>query len=168
MGIFESAPRALRSLRPAVAPSAGVDMSDKSSRTPTLDVVQRATASKRFTVLARAIRQAGLGQFLRGQGPFTIFAPTDEAFGKLPADKREALLGDRTWLAEVVAHHVVTTRVKAPRRGASRTAMPMYGRELTIARGVDAFTVDDARLVKTGIRATNGVIHAIDTVLMPR
>jgi uncharacterized surface protein with fasciclin (FAS1) repeats len=153
---------------PGATPSPDQPVTARKRSPYSLDLVQRVSASNRMKTFIKAINRAGLGPFLKGRGPFTLFAPTDEAFDKLPQDERDALLADPTRLAEVVARHVVTARVKAPQTGSPRLAMPMYGQHLTIARSAAGFTVDDAKLVKTGIRTSNGVIHAIDTVLAVR
>ena len=133
------------------------------------------TAAERgtFRTLAGAIRSAGLVDLMSGKGPFTLFAPTDEAFARMPQVDREALLGDKASLAEVLTYHLVRERVKAPRVGAPRTATTVNGATLTITvknRGFKrrGFKVNEAKIVKTEILASNGVIHAIDSVLTPR
>ena len=133
------------------------------------------TAAERgsFQTLGGAIRSAGLVDLMSGKGPFTLFAPTDEAFARMPQRDREALLGDKASLAEVLTYHLVRDRVKAPRVGAPRTATTVNGATLTITvknRGFRrrGFKVNEAKIVKTEILASNGVIHAIDSVLTPR
>jgi uncharacterized surface protein with fasciclin (FAS1) repeats len=133
------------------------------------------TAAERgtFRTLAGAIRSAGLVDLMSGKGPFTLFAPTDDAFARLSQSERETLLGDKASLAEVLTYHLVRARVKAPTVGTPRTATTVNGRKITITvknRGFRrrGFKVNEARIVKTEILASNGVIHAIDSVLTPR
>jgi uncharacterized surface protein with fasciclin (FAS1) repeats len=145
----------------------------RADQPPERTIVETAAATGTFETLGRAIRAAGLVDLLSGTGPFTLFAPTDEAFAKLPAGELAALLADAPRLERVVSSHVVRDTVEAPKVGAPRSATNVDGGELTIVvtdRGLKGrgFRVNDARIVKTEIRASNGVIHAIDTVLMPR
>jgi uncharacterized surface protein with fasciclin (FAS1) repeats len=133
------------------------------------------TAAERgtFRTLAGAIRSAGLVDLMSGKGPFTLFAPTDDAFARMPQLEREALLEDKTSLAEVLTYHLVRERVKAPTVGTPRTATTVNGGKITITvknRGFRrrGFKVNEAKIVKTEILASNGVIHAIDSVLTPR
>ena len=134
----------------------------------TESLVEMSASTPRLQAFTAAISSAGLGGLLRNKGPFTIFAPTDKAFEKIPSDERAALLGDSARLAEVLRHHVVSGRVKAPRVRKPRTVTPEFGEPLKLTASDRGFHVDEARIVKTNIRASNGVIHAIDTVLDPR
>jgi uncharacterized surface protein with fasciclin (FAS1) repeats len=120
----------------------------------------------RLATFTRAVDAAGLKEMLEGVGPFTVFAPTDRAFEKIPRRELDALLADEVRLANVLRHHVIAGRVKAPKPALPRTAAPHYGDELRLTSDPDAYRVDEAKVVKTNIRASNGVIHAIDTVLM--
>ena len=131
-------------------------------------LMERCSSISRLQAFSSAVGVAGLADLLRGDGPLTIFAPTDRAFEKIPLDERTALLGDSVRLAELIRHHVVSGRVKAPRELKPRSATPQFGEDLKLTASADGFHVDEARIVKTNIRATNGVIHAIDTVLDPR
>lgn len=133
------------------------------------------TAAERgtFRTLAGAIRSAGLVDLMSGKGPFTLFAPTDDAFARLSQSDRDTLLNDKASLAEVLTYHLVRDRVKAPTVGTPRTATTVNGGTITITvknRGFRrrGFKVNDAKIVKTEILASNGVIHAIDSVLTPR
>ena len=133
------------------------------------------TAAERgtFRTLGGAVRVAGLVDLMSGKGPFTLFAPTDEAFARMPQLEREALLADKAALADVLTYHLVRERVKAPTVGSPRTATTVNGGTITITvknRGFKrrGFKVNDAKIVKTEILASNGVIHAIDSVLIPR
>lgn len=121
----------------------------------------------RLQAFSAAIGTAGLARLLDGDGPITIFAPTDRAFERLPSDELASLLGDSSRLAEVLRHHVVSGRVSAPRVTRPRKVTPDFGGDLELTRNDRGFHVDKARIVKTNIRATNGVIHAIDRVLNP-
>jgi uncharacterized surface protein with fasciclin (FAS1) repeats len=135
----------------------------------TTDIVGTAAAAGRFETFGRAIRAAGLVPMLGGKGPFTVFAPTDKAFAKMPTADLDALLEDTTELARVLSYHVVRDRVKAPRAGAPNSIATTSGTNLEISRAASGgFNVNEARILKTNIRASNGVIHAIDTVLVPR
>jgi uncharacterized surface protein with fasciclin (FAS1) repeats len=132
------------------------------------------TAAERgtFRTLSGAIRKAGLVDLMSGKGPFTLFAPTDDAFARMPKPEREALLDDKASLADVLTYHLVRERVKAPKVGSPRLATTVNGGTLTITvknRGFKrrGFKVNEAKIVKTEILASNGVIHAIDSVLIP-
>ena len=131
-------------------------------------LLERCASIPRLQAFNSAVGAAGLADLLRGDGPITIFAPTVRAFDKIPQDERTALLADSTRLAELIRHHIINGRVKAPRVTKPRSVTPAFGEELSLTASPDGFYVDEARIVKTNIRATNGVIHAIDTVLDPR
>jgi uncharacterized surface protein with fasciclin (FAS1) repeats len=136
-------------------------------------LLETAAARGTFRTLGGAIRVAGLVDLMSGKGPFTLFAPTDEAFARMPKLEREALLNDKASLADVLTYHLVRERVKAPRVGSPRTATTVNGATITITvknRGFKrrGFKVNEAKIVKTEILASNGVIHAIDSVLIPR
>ena len=146
------------------APSRATD-----TGSPYAESLEEMSASiPRLQAFTAAISTAGLGALLRAKGPFTIFAPTDHAFDKIPSAERAALLGDSARLADLLRHHVVSGRVKAPRVKKSRKVRPEFGEPLKLTASDKGFHVDEARIVKTNIRASNGVIHAIDTVLDPR
>ena len=131
------------------------------------DVVDTAVAAGNFKTLATALEAAGLVETLKGPGPFTVFAPTDEAFAKLPAGTLEALLKDKARLAAVLTYHVVPGRVMAADVVKITAAKTVQGGSLAI-RADHGVTVDGAQVVKTDIQAGNGVIHVIDAVLLPR
>jgi uncharacterized surface protein with fasciclin (FAS1) repeats len=131
------------------------------------DVVDTAVAAGNFKTLATALQAAGLVETLKGPGPFTVFAPTDEAFAKLPAGTLEALLKDKQRLATVLTYHVVTGRVMAADVVKMTAAKTVQGGSLAI-RADNGVTIDGARVVKADIQAGNGVIHVIDAVLIPR
>ena len=131
------------------------------------DVVDTAVAAGSFKTLVQAVQAAGLVDTLKGDGPFTVFAPTDEAFAKLPKGALEALLADKAKLTAVLTYHVVPGKVTAAEAAKLTSAPTVQGGALKIdaRQGV---RVDDARVVKADIACSNGVIHVIDTVLMPR
>lgn len=132
------------------------------------DILDTAWTLGRFNTFTTAARNAGLGALLTGAGPFTVFAPTDRAFAKLPERERDALMADPDKMGQLLRHHVVEGKVKAPRADEPRVATPMHGADLTITATDGVYHIGPAKLVKTNFRASNGVIHAIDTVLMPR
>ncbi len=130
------------------------------------DIVETAVAAGSFKTLASALQAAGLVDTLKGPGPFTVFAPTDEAFAKVPKDQLDALLKDKAKLAAVLTYHVVPGKVMAQdvKAGKVKTAQ---GGELTLGTS-GGVTVDGAKVVKADIVASNGVIHVIDSVVLPK
>lgn len=130
-------------------------------------LLEMCAATPRLKAFNSAVGAAGLAKLLGGDGVLTIFAPTDRAFDKLPDNERAALLGDTERLTDLILHHVVSGRVKAPRDKKPRSVKPQFGDQLRLTAESGEYRVDDARIVKTNIRASNGVIHAIDTVLDP-
>jgi len=131
------------------------------------DIVDTAISAGQFNTLVKAVQEAGLVDTLKGAGPFTVFAPTDAAFAKLPAGTLEALLHDKAKLQKILTYHVVAGQVKAAdvKPGAVKT---VEGQSLQVRTKGGAVMVDGARVVKTDIVTSNGVIHVIDTVLMPK
>jgi uncharacterized surface protein with fasciclin (FAS1) repeats len=130
------------------------------------DIVDTAVAAGDFKTLATALDKAGLIQTLKGPGPFTVFAPTDAAFAKVPKAQLDALLADKSKLAAVLTYHVVPGKVMAKDVKAGK-AKTVQGSDLTLST-MGGVTVDDAKVVKADIAADNGVIHVIDTVLLPK
>ena len=130
------------------------------------DIVDTAVAAGNFKTLATALQAAGLIDTLKGKGPFTVFAPTDEAFAKIPKADLDALLKDKAKLTAVLTYHVVPGKVMAKdvKAGMVKT---VQGSSLTVATA-GGVTVDKAKVVKTDIVADNGVIHVIDSVVMPK
>ena len=153
-----------RSKKAASGADQSADSPYKESTRPERNVLATAAAGP-FKTLARAIRAAGLGDELSEKGPFTIFAPTDKAFSRMPKAELDALMQDPPALTRVIMSHVVRSRVKGPRVNEPKSATSAHGSELTLTREADGFHVNDARILKTDIRASNGVLHAIDTVL---
>jgi len=136
---------------------------------PTKDIVDTAVAAGSFTTLAKALEAAGLVETLKGAGPFTVFAPTDEAFAKLPAGTLETLLKpeNRAKLTRLLTYHVVPGRIMAADVVKLHSATAVSGDTIAIATHGGGVTVDNAHVVKTDIAATNGVIHVIDAVILP-
>ena len=134
---------------------------------PTKNVVEIAAGNKDFSTLVAAVKAAGLAETLSGKGPFTIFAPTNEAFAKLPAGTVEDLLKpeNKAKLTAILTYHVVAGKVMAADVKAGKVKT-VNGAEATIATE-GGVTIDKAKVVKTDIVGTNGVIHVIDTVILP-
>lgn len=134
------------------------------------DIVDTAVAAGSFKTLAKALQAADLIDTLKGAGPFTVFAPTDDAFAALPAGTVENLLKpeNRTQLRRVLTYHVVPGRVMAADVVKLKSAKAVSGDTMTVAAGNGGVSVDKARVVKTDVAASNGVIHVIDAVLLPK
>jgi uncharacterized surface protein with fasciclin (FAS1) repeats len=129
------------------------------------DIVDTAVSAGSFNTLVTAVKAAGLVDTLKGPGPFTVFAPTDEAFAKIPKDQLNALIADKKKLTDVLTYHVVSGKVMAKDVKAG-PVMTVEGQSAKISTdGVPR--IDNARIIKTDVVASNGVIHVIDTVLMP-
>lgn len=131
------------------------------------DIVDTAVAAGSFTTLAKALGAAGLVETLKGTGPFTVFAPTDEAFAKLPAGTLEKLLADKAQLTKVLTYHVVAGKVMAADVVKLKAAKTVEGEDVKIAVKDKGVMVNQAHVVKTDIETSNGVIHVIDAVLLP-
>lgn len=131
------------------------------------DIVDTAKSAGSFNTLVTAVQAAGLVDTLKGPGPFTVFAPTDEAFAKIPKAKLDALLKDKAALTKVLTYHVVAGKVMAAdvKPGNVKT---VEGSNLKVTAAGGKVKVDNANVVKTDIAADNGVIHVIDTVIMPK
>ena len=130
------------------------------------DIVDTAVAAGDFKTLAVALEKAGLIGTLKGKGPFTVFAPTDAAFAKVPKKDLDALLADKSKLAAVLTYHVVPGSIMAKDVKAGKVKT-VQGSELTLSTS-DGVKVDGANVVKTDIVADNGVIHVIDSVVLPK
>ena len=130
------------------------------------DIVDTAVGAGSFKTLATALGAAGLVDTLKGKGPFTVFAPTDEAFAKIPKADLDALLKDKIKLVAVLTYHVVPGKVMAAdvKPGKVKT---VQGSDLTITTS-NGVMVNNAKVIKTDVVADNGVIHVIDTVLIPK
>jgi uncharacterized surface protein with fasciclin (FAS1) repeats len=132
------------------------------------DIVDTAKSAGSFTTLVAALQQAGLVDTLKGKGPFTVFAPTDEAFAKIPKSDLDALLADKAKLAKVLTYHVVPGKVTAAEVTKLDSAKTVEGSALDVNVSGGGVTVDGARVVKADVMASNGVIHVIDSVVMPQ
>ena len=132
----------------------------------THDIVDTAVAAGNFSTLVTAVKAAGLVETLKGAGPFTVFAPTDEAFAKVPKATLEGLLADKAALTKVLTYHVVAAKVMAADVKAGHVKT-VQGTDLAMATE-GGVTVNGAKVVAADVAASNGVIHAIDTVLMPK
>ena len=133
------------------------------------DIVDTAVGAGSFKTLVAAVTAAELGATLKSPGPFTVFAPTDEAFAKLPKGTVEDLLKpeNKAKLQSILKYHVVAGKVTAADVVKLKTAKTVQGQELTIDTK-DGVKVDGAKVVQTDILCTNGVIHVIDTVVLPK
>lgn len=131
------------------------------------DIVDTAIAAGNFKTLVSAVQAAGLVDTLKGPGPFTVFAPTDEAFAKISKDQLAALLANKTQLTAVLTYHVVPGKVMSTDLSDNMMVKTVQGSNLTISLANGSVMVNDAKVVQANIACTNGVIHAIDTVLMP-
>ena len=134
---------------------------------PAADIVDTAVATGQFETLATALQAADLVDTLKGEGPFTVFAPTDEAFAALPEGTLESLLEDIPALTDILLYHVVSGEVLAADVVNLQTAKTVQGQSITIDSS-SGVKVDNANVIQTDIIASNGVIHVIDSVILPR
>ena len=130
------------------------------------DIVDTAVSAGSFKTLAAALQAAGLVETLKGAGPFTVFAPTDAAFAKLPAGTVEALLKDIPKLKAILTYHVVSGRVEAKDVVKLAKATTVNGQDVSIGT-LKGVTINNSKVTKADVQASNGVIHVIDTVLFP-
>jgi uncharacterized surface protein with fasciclin (FAS1) repeats len=130
------------------------------------DIVDTAVKAGNFKTLVAAVQAAGLVDTLKGAGPFTVFAPTDAAFAKIPKAQLDALLKDKAALTKVLTYHVVPGKVMAADVKAGKVKT-VQGSEVTVST-TSGVMVDAAKVVATDVAADNGVIHAIDSVIMPK
>jgi len=143
-----------------LAPSAVQAQSQK-------DIVDTAVAAGSFKTLAAALQAAGLVDTLKGKGPFTVFAPTDEAFAKIPKAALDALIADKAKLTKVLTYHVVAGKVMAADVMKLKEAKTVEGQMVKIDTS-NGVMINNAKVIKADVEASNGVIHVIDTALMPR
>jgi uncharacterized surface protein with fasciclin (FAS1) repeats len=136
----------------------------------TKDIVQTAVGAGTFNTLVAAVKAAGLVETLQGEGPFTVFAPTDAAFAKLPAGTVESLLANPDELAAILTYHVVSGKVTAADIVKAKGAKPktVNGQSLNVVVRDGGVSVNGAHVVAADVLATNGIIHVIDTVLLPQ
>ena len=135
---------------------------------PTKNIVQTAVAAGDFDTLVSLVKRAGLAKTLSGKGPFTVFAPTDAAFKKVPASTLEALLKDRAALRNVLLYHVAAGRYPAKLVVNQKSIETLIGQRVKVSTRGDTVRVAGAKVVQADVRTSNGVIHAINKVLVPR
>lgn len=134
---------------------------------PPADIVDTAIADGRFTTLVAAVQTAGLVDTLKSEGPFTVFAPTDDAFAKLPAGTVEALLADIPQLTSILTYHVVPELLLSPKVLEMEKIATVNGKSLTVSMDMGKPMIDNAEIIITDVYTSNGVIHVIDSVLIP-
>ena len=130
------------------------------------NLVETAIEAGNFKTLVKAVQEADLVDTLGGEGPFTVFAPTDEAFAKLPEGTIESLLNDKEKLTNILTYHVVSGKVMSDDVIKIKNAKTVNGKEVSID-SKNGVKIDDATVIKPDIECSNGVIHVIDTVLLP-
>lgn len=166
-------PADLESAPPGEAESAASEepeSSPSSEATASADIIGTAAAAGSFKTLLAAVDAAGLTETLQGEGPFTVFAPTDDAFAKLPPGTVDDLLKpeNKEKLRGILTYHVVAGKVMAADVVKLKSAKTVQGSDLTIAASDAGVKVDSASVTKTDIAAKNGVIHVIDSVVLPK
>lgn len=136
---------------------------------PAMDIVDTAVGAGSFKTLVAAVQAAGLVETLKGEGPFTVFAPTDEAFAKLPAGTVESLLKpeNKEKLVAVLTYHVVPGKVLAADVVKLKEAPTVQGSKAKVTVANGTVSIDAAKVIKTDILTSNGVIHVIDSVILP-
>ncbi len=145
------------------------DDDDNSPMTsPTMDIVETAQAAGTFNTLVTAVQAANLVETLKSDGPFTVFAPTDDAFAALPAGTIEALLADIPTLSSILTYHVVADELTASEVVNLNTVPTVNGQSAQITVNGSTVMIDGAMITTTDILCTNGVIHVIDAVILPQ
>jgi uncharacterized surface protein with fasciclin (FAS1) repeats len=158
-----------RSIVIAVVLTLGI-VSAQAGKAPQKDIVDTAVAAGTFNTLATALKAAGLVDTLKGKGPFTVFAPTDEAFVKLPAGTIEELLKpeNKAKLVSILTYHVVPGAVSSSEVVKMTSAKTVQGQSVKISTKDGGVMIDGAKVVKADVKASNGVIHVIDSVILPQ
>jgi uncharacterized surface protein with fasciclin (FAS1) repeats len=135
-----------------------------------MDIVDTAVKAGSFNTLVAAVQAAGLAETLKGEGPFTVFAPTDDAFAKLPAGTLDDLLKpeNKDKLAAILTYHVVSGKVMAKDVMTMKEAKTVNGQSVMVSMEADTVMIDNAKVVTADIECSNGVIHVIDTVILPK
>ncbi|HMN49508.1 MAG TPA: fasciclin domain-containing protein [Ignavibacteriaceae bacterium] len=144
-----------------------VNAQDYSKKSASKDIVTIAADAGMFKTLAAALTEAGLIETLKSKGPFTVFAPTDEAFAKLPKGTLEGLLKDKEALKKILLYHVVSGNVMSTDVVKLTEAKTVEGSKVKISVKDGKVMINDAKIIKADIKASNGVIHVIDTVILP-
>lgn len=160
-------PLALASNHTDDAEMTGGDMTGGAMMGDMGTIIDVASSNPDFSTLVTAIEAAGLVETLQGEGPFTVFAPTNEAFAAIPEEDLNALLADPEALSEILLYHVVEGEVTAEQVVTLDSATTVQGGDVSITVEGDTVMVNDATVIMPDVMASNGVIHAIDTVLMP-
>jgi len=145
----------------------GTDSGAIPTEEPTQNIVEIAASAGTFNTLVTAVKAAGLAETLSGEGPFTVFAPTDEAFAQIPEEDLNALLADKEALTAVLTYHVVAGKVMASDVVELDSAETVNGQSVDIKVWDGNVMIDGATVLTTDIEATNGVIHVIDKVILP-
>jgi uncharacterized surface protein with fasciclin (FAS1) repeats len=151
----------------AVALGGSDSSAPQASEAPKKNIVQTAVGAGRFDTLVSLVKSAGLAETLSGKGPYTVFAPTDRAFKKVPAKTLDALGDDRKALRRVLLYHVADGRYPAARVARKRSIPTLAGPRVQVQVRKGVVRVGGARVVTPNVRASNGVIHAINRVLIP-
>ena len=153
----------------AVAAAAAAGLAGAAARAAETDIVETAIATGQFKTLAAALDGAGLVATLKGQGPFTVFAPTDAAFAKLPAGTVDTLLRpeNKARLAAILTYHVVPGRVTAADVARLKEAKTVNGETVDVMVDGGSVMINDAKVTAADVTASNGVIHVIDSVILP-
>ncbi len=140
------------------------------TKTASVDIVETAIGAGSFNTLVTAVQAADLVETLKGKGPFTVFAPSDDAFAKIPTETLNGLLKDKKGLSSVLTYHVIAGNVMAADvlKMDGKKVKTVNGKEVTIHVKDGSVYVDNAKVVATDVNASNGVIHVIDTVIMPK
>ena len=154
-------------MKPFSTLAAGATLALMTSVASAADIVETAISAGQFKTLVTALQEADLVDTLKGDGPFTVFAPTDAAFAKLPAGALDALVKDKDKLAAVLTYHVVPGKVMAAQVKPGKVKT-VQGESLNVSTQGGSVMVDNAKVTKTDIGASNGVIHVIDTVILPK
>ena len=149
----------------AIAPVASMASATRAAKP---NIVQTAVAAGQFKTLVKLVKQAGLAGTLQGKGPFTVFAPTDAAFAKVPKSTLAALAKDKAKLRAVLLYHVAKGKLTAAKVVKLRSIKTLNGQSLKVRVNHGTVTIGGARVVKADIGASNGVIHVINKVLIPR
>ena len=158
-----------RSIAVAAVVTLGI-VTPHAGKAPQTDIVDTAVAAGTFNTLATALKAAGLVDTLKGAGPFTVFAPTDEAFAKLPAGTVEDLLRpeNKAKLVSILTYHVVSGAVSSGDVVKRTSAKTVQGQSVKISNKDGVVMIDNANVVKADVTASNGVIHVIDSVILPQ
>jgi len=158
----------LKHLTTAAILTATAAVPANAQHSPAKNIVETAVAAGQFKTLAAALQAAGLVDALSGEGPFTVFAPTDEAFAKLPPGTVEALLKDKAKLTKVLTYHVVSGNVPATEVVKLTSATTLSGGTVKLSVMDGKVMVNNAHVIQADVKASNGVIHVVDTVLLPK